>query len=122
MNKIKTIKVSENFMKVIRESGFEFDNIEESDYLINKEKANEILKTFGFSENDNVEINDFFQFSKYFGFDKERYLLFKPLKDNAEVAWEDIRNIKYGDIDFQNHTISFPNQKVKPNRKRELGR
>lgn len=67
-----------------------------------------LLKTFGFEENEEIDINDFLQFAKCFGIDKKTYLTLKSLKDKAEVSWEDISKLKYEDIDFQHHTINFP--------------
>lgn len=122
MSQIKRIKVTEDFIMLVQKMGFKSDYSEKESYCLSKEKTDEILKMFGFNQNDKVELNDFFEFSKHFGFDKERYLLLKPLKEKAEVTWEDIKNIKYGDIDFENNTITFPNQRIKNKLKKYLGR
>lgn len=114
---IKKVKMSEEFIKLLQENNYRFDNQNKKEYALSKEKEIEILATFGFNENDDVEINDFFEFSKYFGFDKRLYLIYKPLKREANVTWSDIKNIRYGDIDFQNQVIYFPNQKVKSSKK-----
>lgn len=103
---MKEIKLTKQMIQILEKYKFSQDN-NSNDYIMSKEKELEVLKNFGFTTDDNVEINDFFQFSRYFGFNKELYLLLRPLKNDAEVTWEDICNIKYGDIDFQNNTVSF---------------
>lgn len=119
MKELRKVKVSKQMQKIIEQNA---KRLSSSSEIISKEKAKEILKSFGFEENDNVELNDFFQFSQHFGYNKDRYLLLKPLKDEAEVNWQDIANIKYGDIDFENNTISFPNQVVKQSKRKVLDR
>lgn len=79
-------------------------------------KNEDVLKLFGIENETDIEANDYFQFFKYFGNDIEMYKKLKPLKDNAEVSWRDIKNLKWKDIDLQNNTISFK-QKLKENKK-----
>lgn len=119
MKELRKFKVSKQIQKIIEQNAERLSNSSE---MLSKEEAKQILNRFGFKENDNVELNDFFQFSKYFGCDKDRYILLKPLKDEAEVNWQDIANIKYGDIDFKNNTISFLNQVVKQSKRKVLDR
>lgn len=116
---MKKIEAVVNLMELFDTVGFNFERIEESE-TISEEKCKKILETFGFNEKDNVELNDFLEFSRIFGFNKEKYLKLKPLKDKADVTWEQISNIKYGDIDFENNTIYFTEQKVKHKKDRDL--
>lgn len=77
--------------------------IEESSLPSNKD----ILKLFGIESEKNIEANDYFQFVKYFGNNVELYKSLKPLKDEAEVSWQDIKNIKWQDVNLENQTITI---------------
>lgn len=59
----------------------------------------------------NININNFVpdkEFVKIFGNDVELYKVLKPLKDQADVSWREIANMKRSQVDFENRTISFP--------------
>jgi len=121
MRELEKVKITQEMKKLLEEYVTKIESNESSNY-ISKEKTNEILSSFGFDENDNVEINDFYQFSKYFGTDKKMYLYLKPLKDNAKVGWDEIKNKKYGDIDFKDKTINFQSQMPRKNKTTILDR
>ncbi len=113
---MREIKISEKLEKLLKDRNYNIQKEQTSDIFLSREKENELLKQFGFNENDNVDIDDFFQFSKYFGFDKELYLEYRTLKKDADVSWKDIKNLKWGDIDLEKGIIYFPNQKIKTER------
>lgn len=104
---------------------------EMSKYLSNKKQVIEnenrvprnedVLKLFGLENETGIEANDYFQFFKYFGNDIEIYKKLKPLKDEAEVSWRDIKNLKWGDIDLENNTVRFEQEiKKRKNKERNL--
>lgn len=113
---MKEIKISERLENLLKDRNYNIQNEQTSDIFLSREKENQLLKKFGFNESDNVDINDFFQFARYFGIDKELYLEFITLKKDADVSWEDIKNLKWGDIDLEKGIINFPNQKIKKER------
>lgn len=51
---------------------------------------------------------DYIQFSRYFGDNPELFEKLKPLKEEAEVSWEDITKLKWSDIDLENGVVHFP--------------
>mgnify|MGYP003309872323 CR=1 FL=1 len=93
---MKQVKLTNELAKALKE--YANNNIRDE---------KEVLRQYGFKDDDNVSLYDFIDFSRYFGLDKEKYLLFRPLRDDANVTWEEIANLKYGDIDFTNNTITF---------------
>ena len=64
---MKEIKISEKLEKLLKDRNYNIQNEQTSDIFLSREKENELLKKFGFNESDNVDINDFFQFARYFG-------------------------------------------------------
>jgi len=77
--------------------------IEESSLPSNED----ILKLFGIENEKNIEANDYFQFVKYFGNNVELYKALKPLKDEADVSWREISNLKWKDIDLNKGMVTF---------------
>lgn len=67
----------------------------------------DLLKLFGIENEKDIEANDYFQFYKCFGNNVELYKTFRPLKEEAEVSWQDIKNLQWRDIDLENSTVSF---------------
>lgn len=74
---MKEIKISERLENLLKDRNYNMQNEQTSDIFLSREKENQLLKKFGFNESDNVDINDFFQFARYFGIDKELYLEFR---------------------------------------------
>lgn len=72
-----------------------------------KEECAKILENHGIESDNSIDINDYFEFYKLFGNNPELYKKLKPLKEDAEVSWEEIKSIKYEDIDFKNKNIYF---------------
>ena len=72
-----------------------------------KEEFAKILENHGIESDNSIDINDYFEFYKLFGNNPELYKKLKPLKEDAEVSWEEIKSIKYEDIDFKNKNIYF---------------
>lgn len=48
------------------------------------------------------------EFVKIFGNDVELYKTLKPLKEQADVSWKEIADMKWEQVDLENGTISFP--------------
>jgi len=48
------------------------------------------------------------EFLQIFGDNIELYEMLRLVKEQSELTWEEISNIKLNQIDFNNHTISFP--------------
>lgn len=71
-----------------------------------KEKE-EFLQSWGFPPNSDVDLKDYLVFYQNFGNNPQLYLTLRPLKDEADVSWLQIKNIEWGDIDFKNKTIRF---------------
>ena len=72
-----------------------------------KEECSKVLENYGIESANSIDINDYFEFYKLFGNNPELYKKLKPLKEDAEVSWEEIKFIKYEDIDFKNKNIYF---------------
>lgn len=87
---MKEIKISERLEKLLKDRNYNIQNEQTSVIFFSREKENELLKKFDFNESDNIDINDFFQFARYFGIDKELYLEFRTLKKDTKIPLEDI--------------------------------
>lgn len=72
-----------------------------------KAECAKILENHGIESDNSIDINDYFEFYKLFGNNPELYKKLKPLKEDAEVSWKEIKSIKYEDIDFKNRNIYF---------------
>lgn len=81
------------------------------EYFTQKEKK-EFLQQLGFPPNSDVDFKDYLEFYKVYGNNPQFYVMFKPIKDSAEVSWLAVKNIKWKDIDFTNKTITFENEEI----------
>jgi len=81
------------------------------EYFTQKEKE-EFLQQLGFPPNSDVDFKDYLEFYKVYGNNPQFYIMFKPIKDSAEVSWLAVKNIKWKDIDFTNKTITFENKEI----------
>lgn len=72
-----------------------------------KQECSKVLENYRIESANSIDINDYFEFYKLFGNNPELYKKLKPLKEDAEVSWEEIKSIKYEDIDFKNKNIYF---------------
>lgn len=115
MSEIRKVKISNELLNYINKNK---DVISDGRKLPTNE---EVLKIFGIEKENSIEADDYFQFFKYFGNNVDLYKKLKTLKDESEVTWKDIYNIKWGDVNLRNNTVSFTNQKVKSTNKKELG-
>lgn len=50
---------------------------------------------------------DYFDFCKTFGDNKKLYETLKPIKQNGKITWKELKELKYGNIDFKNNTITI---------------
>lgn len=59
-----------------------------------------------------ININNYVpdkEFIKNFGNNVELYKTLKPLKEQADVSWKEIADMKWEQVDLENGTISFQN-------------
>jgi len=77
-----------------------------------KKEIEAILQQLGFPPNSKVDFNDYLEFYKVYGNNPQFYVMFKPIKDSAEISWLKIKDIKWKDIDFQNKTITFEKEEI----------
>ncbi len=61
---------------------------------------------------DQLEALDYIEFIKYFGDNQELYNQLRLLKEDAECSWKEIRNLKWGDIDFENGIITISKDEI----------
>lgn len=50
---------------------------------------------------------DYFDFCKTFGDNKKLYETLKPIKQKGNITWKELKNLKYGNIDLANKTITI---------------
>ena len=81
------------------------------DRFTQKEKQ-EFLQKLGFPPNSDVDFKDYLEFYKVYGNNPQFYIMFKPIKDSAEISWLAIKDIKWKDVDFKNKTITFENEEI----------
>lgn len=95
----------------IKIDGILLDTIKKNRKMIREDSSlptnEDILKLFGIENEKDIEANDYFQFYKCFGNNVQLYKTLKPHKEKAEVSWQDIKNIKWGDIDLNKGTVIF---------------
>ncbi len=95
----------------IKIDGTLLDTIKKNRKMIREDNSlptnEDILKLFGIENEKDIEANDYFQFYKCFGNNVELYKTLKQFKEEAEVSWQDIKNIKWGDMDLENNTVIF---------------
>ena len=84
------------------------------DRFTQKEKQ-EFLQKLGFPPNSEIDFKDYLEFYKIYGSNPQFYIMFKPLKDSAEISWEKLRGIKWENIDFKNKTIKIDSKEIKDN-------
>lgn len=81
------------------------------DHFTQKEKE-VFLQQLGFPTNSDVDFKDYLEFYKVYGNNPQFYIMFKPIKDSAEISWLAIKDIKWKDIDFKNKTITFEKEEI----------
>lgn len=81
------------------------------DHFTQKEKE-VFLQQLGFPPNSDVDFKDYLEFYKVYGNNPQFYIMFKPIKDSAEISWLAIKDIKWKDIDFKNKTITFEKEEI----------
>ena len=81
------------------------------DRFTQKEKQ-EFLQKLGFPPNSDVDFKDYLEFYKVYGNNPQFYIMFKPIKDSAEISLLAIKDIKWKDVDFKNKTITFENEEI----------
>ena len=48
----------------------------------------------------------------WFGDNKELYKKLKPLKEDSNSTWKEIKNLKWRDVDLENNVISISNDEI----------
>lgn len=55
---------------------------------------------------------DYLEFMVWFGDNKELYKKLKPLKEDSNSTWKEIKNLKWRDVDLENNVISISNDEI----------
>lgn len=71
---------------------------------INKEDKSKICK--------DAPTSDYLEFMIWFGDNKELYNKLKYLREEEKCSWKEIKNLKYGDIDFENSEINIEKDEI----------
>lgn len=84
------------------------------EHFTQKEKES-ILQQLGFPPNSDIDLTDYLEFYKVFGNNPQFYIMFKPIKDSAEISWLAIKDIKWKDIDLKNKSIKINCKEIAEN-------
>lgn len=75
--------------------------------ILSKEDIDKLYKALNLPEDKDIDKADYLEFYRYFGNNPEYYKAFRQTKQDAEVSWKDIKNLKWGDIDLNKGQIYF---------------
>lgn len=82
--------------------------------LISRKEYDEFLKVVKQSKKTDAAksfygTKDYCDFCKAFGMGQdEKYLALKDMKEDTNLSWEEMKNIRYGQIDLEKGTIQVP--------------